>query len=221
MRMRTLVAVLAGGAALSGCMTGPDYVRPDVAAPTQWTSPREGGESDAPVSVAAWWTTLNDPVLNQLAERSVNANLDLKIAGARVREARAARGVAASALLPSIGAAGSWTRSQTLDTPEAKQGLPFSTGLSMGPGGVTRSFTVRGQNGSITRSRTNDGSGNGETTTTSASFSPQPGQEAPDRVDDVFQVGFDAAWELDIFGGNRRAVEAAEASIDAAEERRR
>lgn len=221
MRMRTLVAVLAGGAVLSGCMTGPDYVRPDVAAPTQWTSPREGGESDAPVSVAAWWTTLNDPVLDQLAERSVNANLDLKIAEARVREARAARGVAASALLPSIGAAGSWTRSQALDSPEAKQGLPFSTGLSVGPGGVTRSLTVRGQNGSITRSRTNDGSGNGETTTTSASFSPQPNQEAPDRVDDVFQLGFDAAWELDIFGGNRRAVEAAEASIGAAEERRR
>lgn len=38
---------------------------------------------------------------------------------------------------------------------------------------------------------------------------------------DLFQLGFDAAWELDLFGGVRRAVEAAEASLAAAEEDRR
>jgi NodT family efflux transporter outer membrane factor (OMF) lipoprotein len=35
---------------------------------------------------------------------------------------------------------------------------------------------------------------------------------------DTFSAGFDANWELDIFGGKRRAVEAAEASLDAARE---
>ena len=34
---------------------------------------------------------------------------------------------------------------------------------------------------------------------------------------DLYQVGFDASWELDVFGGNRRAVEAAEATLQAAE----
>ena len=34
---------------------------------------------------------------------------------------------------------------------------------------------------------------------------------------DLFQAGFDANWELDVFGGNRRAVEAADASVEAAE----
>lgn len=33
-----------------------------------------------------------------------------------------------------------------------------------------------------------------------------------------FQAGFDASWELDLFGGNRRAVEAARYGLDAAEE---
>jgi multidrug efflux system outer membrane protein len=33
-----------------------------------------------------------------------------------------------------------------------------------------------------------------------------------------FQAGFDAAWELDIFGGNRRALEAASYGVDAAED---
>lgn len=37
---------------------------------------------------------------------------------------------------------------------------------------------------------------------------------------DLFQVGFDTAWELDIFGGARRAVEAAQARYDAARENR-
>ena len=32
---------------------------------------------------------------------------------------------------------------------------------------------------------------------------------------DLYQVGFDASWELDVFGGNRRRVEAAEASLEA------
>jgi NodT family efflux transporter outer membrane factor (OMF) lipoprotein len=35
---------------------------------------------------------------------------------------------------------------------------------------------------------------------------------------DLFQAGLDAAWELDFFGGVRRGIEAADASIDAANE---
>ena len=38
---------------------------------------------------------------------------------------------------------------------------------------------------------------------------------------DVYQAGFDAAWELDIFGGTRRAAQAARAEVAAAEFGRR
>lgn len=41
------------------------------------------------------------------------------------------------------------------------------------------------------------------------------------RSDDLYQVGFDARWELDLFGSNARAVEAADAGIDVAQEERR
>lgn len=34
---------------------------------------------------------------------------------------------------------------------------------------------------------------------------------------EVYDTGFDAAWELDIFGGTRRSVEAAQANLEAAE----
>jgi NodT family efflux transporter outer membrane factor (OMF) lipoprotein len=34
---------------------------------------------------------------------------------------------------------------------------------------------------------------------------------------DLYQVGFDASWEVDVFGGNRRSVEAAQASLEASQ----
>jgi multidrug efflux system outer membrane protein len=41
------------------------------------------------------------------------------------------------------------------------------------------------------------------------------------REYDLFQAGFDAGWEIDLFGGVRRSVEAAEAQVGASEEDRR
>src|SRR3546814_8238617 len=37
----------------------------------------------------------------------------------------------------------------------------------------------------------------------------------------IFDTGFDASWEIDLWGGTRRAIESAEARADAAEEARR
>ncbi|HEV8290781.1 MAG TPA: efflux transporter outer membrane subunit, partial [Tepidisphaeraceae bacterium] len=42
-----------------------------------------------------------------------------------------------------------------------------------------------------------------------------------DRDEDFYQVGFDASWELDVFGGVRRSLEAATADLAASEENRR
>jgi len=52
---------------------------------------------------------------------------------------------------------------------------------------------------------------------------PTPSVQVPrtegDR--DFYRASFDAAWEIDLFGGNRRALEAAEARVDATIESRR
>jgi multidrug efflux system outer membrane protein len=53
-------------------------------------------------AVERWWSSFQDPELDSLIERAVRANLDLKIAASRLLEARAARGVARSALLPTV-----------------------------------------------------------------------------------------------------------------------
>jgi multidrug efflux system outer membrane protein len=47
---------------------------------------------------------------------------------------------------------------------------------------------------------------------------PNPGTKG--NVFNLFQAGFDANWEVDVFGGIRRSVEAADASVEAAEEDR-
>lgn len=113
----------AGGLAMSasllaaGCATvGPDYVKPDTSFSTTWHSELKGGlivGEMNPRTLAAWWSTLNDPELSSLIDRAVSGNLDLKKTRARVREARARRGIAKTGLFPTFNAAGSatWTES--------------------------------------------------------------------------------------------------------------
>lgn len=43
-----------------------------------------------------------------------------------------------------------------------------------------------------------------------------PGMPAPEREFELFQAGFDASWEIDLFGRNRRALEAATAELEGA-----
>jgi outer membrane protein, multidrug efflux system len=50
---------------------------------------------------------------------------------------------------------------------------------------------------------------------------PSEGMGGSGQQSDLFQAGLDAAWELDIFGGTRRGIEAADADIRAAVEDRR
>lgn len=61
--------------------------------------------------------------------------------------------------------------------------------------------------------------GGGPTLSTSGAYSRQKLGTAPSS--NSFQFGFDAAWEIDIFGGVRRSVEAADANILSAVETRR
>lgn len=147
---------------LSACAAvGPDYRRPETDTPTAWHSDLRDGLKDSPadpVTLSRWWTTLGDPALSSLIERAVMGNLDLQEARARVREARARRGISKAALFPVLDAAGS-----------------------------------------ATRSRSSENSGNGET-------------------GDFYAAGFDAGWELDVFGGVRRSVEAAGAELQASRE---
>ena len=148
-----------------GCTVGPDYHQPAMSVPLKWSEPLAGGETanaDA-YSLATWWKSFNDPELNSLIERSVKANLDLRIAEARVREARAQTGMAEADYYPTVDASGSAVRKRMSQNDDSV--MP-------------------------------------------ASLSPPY---------DLYKAGFDASWEIDVFGGTRRTVEADNAEVSAAE----
>ena len=172
MTPRWIVLVLLGPLVTS-CALGPQYKAPQPQMPASWHEVSATSGTFDRSTLEGWWTAFHDPLLDDLVLRAIDGNLDLKIAAARIREARAARGIAASAALPQV--------------------------------------EVNGQ------------SGRGERSNAVPPFKAAAGSASPfgPRTQNVFEVGFDAGWELDIFGGVRRDVEAAVAQVQAAEEGRR
>jgi multidrug efflux system outer membrane protein len=150
---------LAAALFLSACAVGPRYEAPKtepaafVAAAAQPSFTRQPFE-------AAWWAAFEDPVLDELERRALAGNLDLRVAVARVREARAL------------------FRDRALDQfPRVTASAGYSDGRT-----------------------------------------PQPGIAGiPPVTNSTWQAGFDAGWELDLFGRVRHSVDAARADLGAAE----
>lgn len=170
-----VVAVWLSLATLTSCMVGPDFHPPRSALPENWVVPAPGvaGQpgASADKALARWWTLFEDQTLTSLVERAVEGNLDLRLAEARIRQARAVLGTALSGLGPTADGTGSFRRSQTSGS--------------------------------------------------SAAASAKGGRISEGPTTNQYQAGFDALWELDIFGGVRRGIEVAEADIQAALEARR
>lgn len=125
---------------LAGCMTGPDYQRPDLATPGNWSQPMQGGEkADTPEAVH-WWKEFSDSRLDALVSRALAANLDIRLAESRIREARGNLVRTGAALWPQLNVSGSYQRRQiaeinTSRPPSARANAVFSknglTGLSI------------------------------------------------------------------------------------------
>ena len=85
---------------VTGCMVGPDYVRPVVDTPPTWRI----NESEArDTANTAWWSQFGDPLLNTLIDEAVRENKDLLIASARIDEYAGRLGVTRADLFPQIG----------------------------------------------------------------------------------------------------------------------
>ncbi len=96
---------------LAGCAVGPNYRRPMVPAPSQWTAPQTRGVAKGvEPETDFWWKSFRDGELDSLIQRAVEANYDLQLATARVEEARAATGLARSNYFPQVGAGAAVTR---------------------------------------------------------------------------------------------------------------
>jgi multidrug efflux system outer membrane protein len=113
----TLTAV----ALLTGCAAGPEYKRPPVTVPEQIRGlalPADAGAAEpgaVPAEVAsladeAWWQIFRDPALQALIDEALRNGFDVRLAAARVEEARANAGIARSEFFPGIQADGGWSR---------------------------------------------------------------------------------------------------------------
>lgn len=93
---------------LTACTLGPDYVRPETPLPTQW---RQQGAGDATQPVASvapvtalpvWREYFREPRLQALIEQAFEQNRDLRVAVARIAEARAQYGIQDAELYPNL-----------------------------------------------------------------------------------------------------------------------
>ena len=91
-----LLAVLV----FSGCAKlGPDFhgiSNPPV--PKKW----KRNESHKDPSITKWWETFHDPTLNNLVNKAYAQNLDIKSAGLRIAQARAALGISHGLAFPQV-----------------------------------------------------------------------------------------------------------------------
>lgn len=165
-----LLVICFSAAILSGCMVGPDFKPPELAMPQHWTNPvPECSNADA--ELAQWWKIFDDQTLDWLLDKAVSDNLDLKLAVARIAQARAAGRQATAQFGPKMNTSGFYKRYQDRSV--------MSEQSTAGPPHAPMAETI---------------------------------------VDDQYQTGFDAGWEIDLFGGLRRSREAAMAELEASKE---
>ena len=164
MKRSALVVVLLLGA----CTVGPDYAEPQLAVPAAYAE----AQGATTTSLDRWWQGFGDAELTALIDRAIAGNLDIELATARIREARALERVAGGGSSPQVAAQGSVTRQRISENafpvPPVPGGSGGGSGLVLG-----EEFTT-------------------------------------------WRAGFDASWELDLFGRNRREREAAAARTGSA-----
>src|SRR5262245_57502472 len=87
-----LVVLLAIG--VSGCAAvGSNYSRPQMPSPDQYRFVQQPMQAES-LADAPWFEVFQDPDLQTLVREAIANNLDLKVAVARVEEARARAGIA-------------------------------------------------------------------------------------------------------------------------------
>src|SRR5947199_7283284 len=104
-----IVCGITAVALLEGCAIGPDYKRPAVMEPQTFRG--QATAEAASLADAAWWEVFQDPVLRELIREALRNNYDVRIAAARVQEARAGFVATRSDLFPSLDYSGAAGRS--------------------------------------------------------------------------------------------------------------
>ena len=180
---------------IAGCTVGPNFEPPVTSTPPQVFDRTQAAQAPSKAVETGfdtdWWTLFNDPTLNALEQQLANANLDVAAASARLRQSRAEQQVAGAAEYPTVDGAASYDRERG------------------SPNGILSLLGV-----SPTETQSQSASGNAP-----LGVAPLPGSKGSPAYN-LYQAGFDSSWELDIWGRNRRGVEAETALTQASYEDR-
>lgn len=104
---------------LLGCAVGPNYKKPTVPVPPEYRglSPDQVGKSSSEsFGDQKWWDAFQDEVLRDLIRTALRQNYDVRIAAARILEARAQFGITRADQLPSVAGAVSALNERTQRT---------------------------------------------------------------------------------------------------------
>ena len=102
-------------AVAAGCAVGPDYHKPGADVPPAWQPEapwREAAPNDAALK-GDWWRLFQDDALNPLVDRALTGNQNLRVAAARLDQARAQLTAAAADLYPAVGLSAAAARGRT------------------------------------------------------------------------------------------------------------
>lgn len=159
-----------------------DWEKPEATVETP-PAYRAGKPKSAPPIPAArtWSTKFGSPELTRIVEKALDQNLDIAAAVARIEQADAQAIISSSALFPSLTFNALARRMQT-------------------PGAITSATSTAAGTGG-----TGTGATTGGTTTTSAAGS----QLLRTRRANFFQLGLNASYEIDFWGKNQDASNAA------------
>src|ERR1700758_5657879 len=110
---RNLRRIVTASVALlaAACALGPDYRRPKENIPAAYRfEPTAGHQSFAD---QGWWQIYQDPTLQALIREALDNNLDVRIAAARIDQARAILGSTRLQQLPQVSASAEALRTRT------------------------------------------------------------------------------------------------------------
>jgi outer membrane protein, multidrug efflux system len=144
---RSFLAVFTGViVSLAGCSVGPNYRRPlvDVPASYRTLTPNQSAQHPADQTAQAtslgdekWWDVFQDEELQTLIRTALQNNYDVRIAAARVLEARAQLGITRADQFPSLGGGAGITSQRS-----PKVGPIPSYELTQGQANISASWNI-------------------------------------------------------------------------------
>ena len=128
-RGRTGAAILMLAAAVSACSFTPKYVRPGLPVPPSWpVGDAYLRQSETALPSITYRDIFRDPRLQQIVEKALANNRDLRIAAGNIAVARAQYRIQRAELLPTVDTSASYTRSDAGTGRAFNGGAPVTGG---------------------------------------------------------------------------------------------